>query len=168
MNSIALLSVTGALLLAGNYLYKLNKSQSKIVLVVTGAVEKISAQGVILLMKYNIKNPTSATMKMSPPLITLSVNGKQVATSDMQAIDIPEDARDDSGRIVIRATSETGQIHSRVMIPWIGLAMVAPDLIARFQNRDGKTKIAVKVVSQARVYTLVGNFPYEQISNLNV
>lgn len=167
MNPIPLIAITGAVLLS-SYVYKLNKSQSKIVLVVTGAVEKISALGVTLLMKYNIKNPTSATMKMTPPLITLSVNGKQVATSDMQAIDIPEDARDENGRIIIRATAETGQIHSRVMIPWLSLATVAPDLITRFQNRDGKTKIAVKVVSQARVYTLVGGFPYEQITNLKV
>ncbi|MBI1836448.1 MAG: hypothetical protein HYR91_04195 [Flavobacteriia bacterium] len=107
-------------------------------------------------------------MRMTAPLITITVNGKQVATSSMQQIDIPEESRDDSGKIVIRANNETGDIQTEVMIPWIGLATIAPDLIARFQNPDTGGKTTIKVATNCRVYTLVGSFPYEQISTIKV
>jgi hypothetical protein len=169
MKALTVIAVGSALLLTGKYLFSLNKAQDKIIIVVSGKVYKISAQGVTLIIKYNIKNPTRSTMRMTAPLITLTVNGKQVATSNMQLIDIPEASKDLSGKIVIRPNNETGDIQTEVMIPWIGLANIAPDLIARFQHPDENAKkITVKVGTNSVVYTLVGSFPYEQTSIIKV
>lgn len=168
MKTFTLLAIGGAALLAGHYLYGINKSQYKIVLTVTGRIHKVTAQGVTLMIRYNIKNPTTSAMRMSPPLIRITVNGKQIATSNMREIDIPESSRDSSGKILIRANQETGEIETEVMVPWVGLVSVAPDLISRFQNAEGSKKIALKVETQARIYTLLGVFPYEQNTSIKV
>jgi DNA-directed RNA polymerase subunit K/omega len=167
MNAFTVIAVGGTLVLVGNYLYGINKSQYKIALVATGRVQKISVSGVVLRVQYNIKNPTAATMRMSAPLIKISVNGKQVATSNMQTTDIPEESRD-GDKIVIRANTETGAIASELIIPWIALAGVAPDLITRFKNPDGKNKISLKVETLCRIFTMVGSFPYESVSTIKV
>lgn len=167
MKTIAIIAIGGAILAAGSYLYGINNSQYKIVLAVGGRIHKLSAQGVILKVNYNIKNPTTSTMRMSPPLIRITLNGKQIATSNMRTIDIPEQSRD-KDKIVIRANQETGAIESEVIVPWISLLGVAPDLITKLQNQDGKTKLAIKVETQARIFTLVGAFPYEQTTSIKV
>jgi hypothetical protein len=168
MKTFTILAIGGAVLIAGSYLYGINKSQYKIVLTATGRIHKVTAQGVTLIIRYNIKNPTTAAMRMTPPLIRITVNGKQIATSNMREIDIPEASRDDSGKIIIRANQETGDIESEVIIPWVGLISTAPDLISRLQNTDGKTKVSLKVETQARIYTMLGVFPYEQNTTIKV
>lgn len=167
MKTFAIIAIGGLALAAGSYLYGINKSQYKIVLAVGGRIHKLSAQGVILKVNYNIKNPTTSTMRMSPPLIRITLNGKQVATSNMRAIDIPEESRDND-KIIIRANRETGTIESEVIVPWISLISVAPDLVSKLQNQDGKTKLTIKVETQARVFTLLGTFPYEQSTTIKV
>lgn len=167
MKTITYIAIGGALLLAGGYLYRINNSQYKIAIVVSGKIHSVSARGVTLRITYNIKNPTDATMRLTPPFIILVVNGKQVATSNMQVIDIPEGSRDAGGKIVIRANKETGDITSEVIIPWFSLIGVAPDVIKRI--RDGKKgQLSVKVTTQCQIYTLLGNFPYEQVSTMKV
>jgi len=167
MNAVTVIAVGGALVLVGNYLYGINKSQYSIALVATGRVQKVSVQGITLLVQYNIKNPSQATMRLSAPLIIISVNGKQIATSNMQTASIPEPSRD-GDKIVVRANTETGAIGSELTIPWIALASIAPDLITRFKNPDPKKKISLKVVTQCRVFTIVGSFPYESVSTIKV
>jgi len=167
MKAFTVIAVGGALVLVGNYLMGINKSQYKIALVATGRVQKISVQGVTLLVQYNIKNPTAATMRMSAPLIKISVNGKQVATSNMQTADIPDAARD-GDKIVIRANTETGAIGSELVIPWIALASIAPDLVTRLKNPNGKNKTSIRVDTLCRIFTNVGSFPYESTSIIKV
>ncbi len=168
MKALTYVVIGGALLLTGKYLYDINNSQYKIVIVVTGRPDTIRAQGVTIVVNYNIKNPTGATMRMTPPLIRLMLNGKQVATSSMQQVDIPESSRDASGKIIIKANAETGDIATRITIPWIALLSIAPDLVTRFKNPDPKNKITMKVVVACRVYTLVGSFPYDQTSTIKL
>lgn len=167
MKTFAIIAIGGLALAAGSYLYGINKSQYKIVLAVGGRIHKLSLQGVILKVSYNIKNPTTSVLRMSPPLIRITLNGKQVATSNMREIDIPEEARDND-KIIIRANNETGAIESEVIIPWLSLLTVAPDLVKKLQNQDGKTKLTIKVETQARVFTLFGAFPYEQTTTIQV
>ena len=167
MKTFAIIAIGGLALAAGSYLYGINKSQYKIVLAVGGRIHKLSLQGVILKVSYNIKNPTTSVLRMSPPLIRITLNGKQVATSNMREIDIPEEARDND-KIIIRASRETGAIESEVIIPWLSLLTVAPDLVKKLQNQDGKTKLTIKVETQARVFTLFGAFPYEQTTTMKV
>lgn len=168
MKAYAIIAIGGAVVLTSAYLYGINKAQDKIAIVISGRVHKLSAQGVTVVISYNIKNPTASTMRMTPPLIKISVNGKQLAVSSMDQIDIPESSRDDSGKIVIRANKETGNIESSIMVPWISLASLAPDLVTRFQNQDSKNKISVQVGINLNVYTLVASFPYEQTSTIKL
>ncbi len=167
MKTFSILAIGGLVLAAGRYLLGINNSQYKMVLAVGGKIHKLSAQGVILKVNYNIKNPTTSTMRMSPPLIRITLNGKQVATSNMRTIDIPEESRDND-RIIIRANQETGAIESEVLIPWYSLIGVAPDLVMKLMNQDGKTKLTIKVETQARIFTLFGAFPYEQNTTIKV
>jgi len=167
MNAFAIMTVGGLVLAAGSYLYGINNSQYKIVLAVGGKIHKLSATGVILKVSYNIKNPTTSAMRMSPPLIRITVNGKQVATSNMRTIDIPEQSRDND-KILIRENAETGEIVTEVNIPWVNLISVAPDLVKKLQSQDGKTKLTIKVETQARIFTLLGAFPYEVSSTIKV
>ncbi len=168
MKAIKYLVIGGAIVLTGKYLLSLNRAQKKIVIVATGKRDKISTQGISILIRYNIKNPTNAAMRMTPPLIKLSVNGKLIGTSNMQLIDIPADVRDKSGKIVIRAFNETGNIEARVLIPWISLATIGGDLIKRFQSTDPKDQITVKLETISQVYSLVGNFPHEETMTIKL
>lgn len=168
MKTVTLIAIGGALLLvAGSQLNKINKSQYKIAVTVTGKIHKVSVSGVTLRIFYNIKNPTDATMRLSPPFIIIVVNGKQVATTNMQVIDIPESSRDDSGKIVIGANRETGEITSEVIVRWMDLASIGPEVIKRI--REGKKgQLTVKITTRCQVYTFLGAFPYEQESKIKV
>jgi hypothetical protein len=168
MKAITYIAIGGVIILGGKYILSLKEAERKIVVVVTGKKDKISVQGISIIIKYNIKNPTDTTVRMTPPLVKLSINDKLLATSNMQMIDIPEDVRDKSGKIIIRAFKETGDIASSVSIPWISVAAIAPDLITRLKGNAAKDQITLKIEVLAKVYTLVGSFPYEQISNIKL
>ena len=168
MKAVKYIVIGGAIVLTGKYLLSLNRAQKKVVIVTTGKKDKISAQGISILIKYNIKNPTNATMRMSPPLIKLSVNGKLIGTSNMQLIDIPADVRDKSGKIIIRAFNETGNIETRVLIPWMSLASVGSDIIKRLQSSDKKDQITITVETLSQIFSLVGNFPYEETTTIKL
>lgn len=164
MKAITFIAIGTGIYLGGKYLFTLKRAENKIVLVVSGAIDTITLQGVSVLVKYNIKNPTSANMRMTPPLIRVLIEGKQIATSNMQLVDIPEAYRDSSGKILIKASQETGDISTHLMIPWISLAGLSPDIYKRFTEKDPKNKIDVKIETLAQVFTLVGQFPYEMTS----
>lgn len=166
METWKVIAIGGAVFLGGRYLFRLKRAEQKIVLVVAAKKDEITTQGVSLLLRYNIKNPTSGNMRMTPPLIRISVAGKQIATSNMQLVDIPEAYRTSDGKIQIKAFQETGDIVTRIMIPWIGLLSLGGDLIKRFQKPD--TKIDIRIDTLAQVFTILGQFPYEVNTNLKV
>jgi len=168
MKAYAVIAIGGAIILTGSYLYSINNAQYKIAIVVSGRIHKISAQGVTVIISYNIKNPTASTMRMTPPMIKISINGKQLAVSDMEAVEIPDGASDDSGKIIIRANQETGNIESSIMIPWLSIVSITPDLLNRFQNPDAQNKIEVQAQILTRIYTLVGSFPYDSTSTVKL
>lgn len=165
---VLIIGGVATLLITGNYLISLNRAQKKVVIVTTGKKDKISIQGVSVKIRYNIKNPTNAYMRMTPPLIKISVNGKLVATSNMQIIDIPANVRDSSGKIVIRAFQETGNIETVVDIPWIKISAIIPDLLKRWQSSDPKDQINITIETISQVYTLVGSYPYEETTKMKL
>jgi hypothetical protein len=168
MKLIAYMVIGGAAVLTGKYILSLKRAEKKVVVVTSAKKDKITIQGVTILVRYNIKNPADVTMRMTPPLIKLSVNGKLITTSSMKVIDIPEESRDKSGKIIIGAFKETGDIETRLFIPWISIGMVAPDLIARLKSSDKKDKVSLKIETLSQVYSLIGNFPYEQIQTIKL
>ncbi|WP_343636302.1 hypothetical protein [Fluviicola sp.] len=168
MKAIKYLVIGGAIVLTGKYLLSLNRAQKKIVIVATGKRGKISAQGISIVIRYNIKNPTKARMTMTPPLIKLSLNGTLIGTSNMQMNDIPADVRDKTGKIIIRAFNETGNIEASVFIPWLNLLTVGGDLIKRFKSTDPKDQITVEVETISQVYSMIGNFPHEETLSIKL
>jgi|GEM_PF-3536843 len=168
MKAIKYIAIGGAAFLVGKYLLSLKRAEKQVVIVTTGKKDKITIQGITLLVRYNIKNPTDANMRMTPPLVKLIVDGKLIGTSDMTLIDIPENVRDKTGKIVIRAFKETGNIETRIFIPWINLIPIAPDLVKRLKSSDKKDQISVSVVTNCQLYTPIGNFPYSQTSKMTL
>lgn len=153
----------------GRYLLSLSRASNKIVITVSGEKGQLSAQGIEILLKYNIKNPSRAKLKITPPLIKLLVNDKLIASSSMQSVDIPQTVKDDKGRILIQAYKETGIITTSILVPWISLLQVSPDLITRLKQAgtdNGKVSISVETLSQA--FTTLGDFPIEDKTNVQL
>jgi len=153
----------------GRYLLSLSRASNKIVITVSGEKGQLSAQGIEILLKYNIKNPSRAKLKITPPLIKLLVNDKLIASSSMQSVDIPLTVKDDKGRILIQAYKETGIITTSILVPWISLLQVSPDLITRLKQAgtdNGKVSISVETLSQA--FTTLGDFPIEDKTNVQL
>lgn len=164
MKAIKYIAIGGGVILLGKYLLSLDQAQKRAVISATGKIDKLTAQGLSLILRYNIKNPSTGNLRMTPPLIKLSVAGNLIASSNMQMIDIPENVRDKSGKIIIRPFSETGDIQARILIPWLNLVGVAPDLLKRVQSKDSKDKIKIQVETLSQAYTLVGSFPYRSLT----
>lgn len=147
----------------GRYLLSLGRANKKVVISVSGEKGQISTQGIEILLNYNIKNPSRAKLKITPPLIKLLVNDKLVASSSMQSVDIPASVKDSKGRIQIMAYKETGKITTSILVPWISLLQISPDLITRLKQTDktdtNKVNVSVETLSQA--FTPIGDFPID-------
>ena len=168
MKALKYIAIGIGTFLGGRYLLSLGRAKNKILTTITGQRDRLTAQGINILIKYNIKNPTRAKMKMTPPLIKLSVNGKLLASSTMQQVDIPTTARDAQGRIKIDAFKETGEITTKLLVPWLSIIGISPQLLARLQAEDTSEKVKIEVETIAQLYTSVGNFPYEDKTTIQI
>ena len=167
MNAIKYIAIGIGTFFGGKYLLSLNRARHKILTIVTAKRDKINAQGISVLLSYNIKNPTRANMKMRAPLIKLLFNGKLLASSTMQAVDIPQSVKDADGRIVIKAFKETGQITTKIQIPWLSVLSVSPQLLTRLQSQDAN-KIKLEIETLSQVYTLAGDYPIEETTTIEL
>lgn len=166
MGALKYIVVGAAVLLGGKYLLSLKRAKDNILTSVSGDRGKIGIDGIDLLIKYNIKNPTKVEVAVKPPLIKLSFNGKLIASSAMKSVDIPEGIKDEAGNIRIKAFSETGDIVSTVPISWMNLLSISPDLVTKLQNKDTKLTIGVETIT--RVYTAVGSYPLDDITKIEL
>lgn len=167
-NALKYIAIGIGTFFGGKYLLSLNRARNKILTIVTGKKDKITAQGISLLLSYNIKNPTRVNMKMTAPLIKLMFNGKLLASSTMQDVDIPLSAKDTSGRIVIKAFKETGEISTKITIPWLSVLSISPQLMTRLQSQDTNDKIKLDIETISQVYTLAGDYPLEEITTVEL
>lgn len=168
MKAIKYLAIGGGIYLIGKYLLSLDQAQKRAVIFASGKIDKFTAQGLSLILRYNIKNPSTGNLRMTPPLIKLSIAGNLIASSSMQMIDIPENVRDKTGKIIIRPFQETGDIETRILIPWLSLVGIAPDLLKRIKSNDIKDKIKIQVETLSQAYTLVGSFPYRSLTSFKL
>ena len=168
MNAIKYIAIGIGTFFGGKYLLSLNRARHKILTIVTAKRDKINAQGISVLLSYNIKNPTRANMKMRAPLIKLLFNGKLLASSKMQEVDIPQSVKDADGRIIIKAFKETGQITTKIQIPWLSVLSVSPQLLTRLQSQDANNKIKLEIETISQVYTLAGDYPLEEKTTINL
>ena len=168
MNAVKYIAIGIGAFFGGRYILSLNRARHKVLTIVTGKKDKITAQGISILLSYNIKNPTRANMKMTAPLIKLLFNGKLLASSTMQDVDIPLSAKDSSGRIDIKAFKETGEITTKVLIPWLSVLSISPQLMTRLQSQDPNDKIKLEIETISQVYTLAGDYPLEETTTIEL
>jgi hypothetical protein len=166
MNAIKYIAIGIGTFFGGRYLLSLNRAKDKIATSVTAKKDNISAQGVSVLVSYNIKNPSRANLKIRAPLIKLLFNGKLLASSTLKEVDIPESVKDANGRIEIKAFKETGNISTTILIPWLSVLGVSPQLMTRLQNSNETIKIEIETLSQ--VYTLAGDYPLEETTTIEL
>ncbi len=165
--SLLKFAIGGAgLFLAGRYAWRLYRLSEKAVVQITGRVHKLDFRGLELAIEYNIKNPTSTSIRMSVPLISLNYGGSVLASSSMDATRIPEESKDSKGRIIIAPNKETGFIKTRVLIPLLSIPPLAKDLIARL--RDTSSKTTFEVDTTATVFTALKEIPYNDKQTIEV
>ncbi len=165
MKALKFIVIGGLVYFGGRYLFSLNRAGSKAVVQVGARVHKLAMEGVVVVLKYNIKNPTRASIEMAAPLVKLSYNGKVLASSSMALVEIPEDVRSTNGRIRILPFKETGEITTSITIPYLSLVGAGAVLLARLKNRldpdaeQVKTKFNIETTST--VFTQLGSYPFD-------
>ena len=150
------------------YLISLNRAGEKVIIKVSGERGQITAQGIGVKIHYNIQNPTRAQIKMTPPLIKLSSSGQLIASSTMQSVEIPSFVKDAKGRIVMNAFAETGNITTEIVVPWLSVAAISPQLLTRLQSKDPKDKVNIDIETFSHLFTLAGDFPYEEKTSVSL
>jgi len=168
MKSLKYIALGIGAFFGGRYLFSLNRAKNKILTVVRGQRGSITAQGISIRLKYNIKNPTRVNLKMTPPLIRLLFNGKLLASSTMQQTDIPGAAKDQSGRIIIKAFKETGEISTEILVPWLSVLAVSSQLLSRLQSQNPADKIKINIETSSQVYTQVGSYPFDELTSIEL
>lgn len=173
MKALNVILIGGAIFFGGRYILSLSRTGKKAVVQVGASVKGVSLEGVEVVLKYNIKNPTRSSIEMAAPLITLSHNGKVLASSSMALVDIPE-AVQSNGRIKILPFKETGNITTSIRIPYLSLIGAGASLITMLKNRlnagEDEQVEAVKfeIATTSRVYTKVGSYPYDDKTTVSV
>ncbi len=148
--------------IGGRYILSLSRASNTIVVDISGQRGLISAQGINVSLNYNIKNPTRANLKITPPFIKIGIDGQLVASSKMKEIVIPASIKDTNDRISINAFSQTGEIPTTIMIPWLSLLTISPTIVSKLKNGNENQKVELTIETLTQVYTSVGNFPHEQ------
>jgi len=152
----------------GRYLLSLSRASNKAIVSVSGKRGLISAQGINVTLNYNIKNPSRANLKITPPLVKLLINDKLVASSTMQNVDIPDSIKDSKGRISINAFSETGNITTSILVPWLSIVTISPDILSRLQSGDTAQKVQVSIETLSHVFTSIGDFPLDDKTTIQL
>jgi len=152
----------------GRYLLSLSRASNKAIVSISGKRGLISAQGINVTLNYNIKNPSRANLKITPPLVKLLINDKLVASSTMQNVEIPDSIKDSKGRISINAFSETGNITTSILVPWLSIVTINPDILSRLQSGDTAQKVQVSIETLSHAFTSIGDFPLDDKTTIQL
>ena len=165
MKALKIIGVGVLAFFGGRYLWQLSRTGSKAVVAVSGRVHKATLEGVEVILKYNIKNPTKTSIEMAVPLIKLSHNGKVLASTSMSLVEIPEDVRSTNGRIKILPFKETGQITTSLLVPYLTVVGAGANLFSILQSRteegSDEKPIEFEIETISTVFTKVGSIPYD-------
>ncbi len=168
MKAIKYIAIGIGAFLGGRYLLSLSRAGNKAIVSVSGKRGLISAQGINLTLNYNIKNPSRANLRITAPLIKLLINDKLVASSTMQNVEIPASVKDTEGRININAFSETGNITTSILVPWLSLVSIGSDILPRLQSGDNTKKVQVSIETLSHAFTAIGDFPLDDKTTIQL
>lgn len=168
MKALKYIALGVGAIFGGRYLMSLSRASKKVLVTVSGKRGLITAQGINVTLEYNIKNPSRANLRITAPLIKLYINNKVVASSTMQNVEIPASVKDERGRISINPFSETGNISTNILVPWLSILSVSPTILARLQNQDTNQKVEVAIETTSQVYTAIGDFPLDDVIKIQL
>jgi len=172
MKALKIILIGGAVFLGGRYLYSLNRAGKKAVVQVGGRVHKVTFEGVEVVLKYNIKNPTNSSIEMAAPLITLTHEGKVLASSSMSLVEIPEDVRSTNGRIKVLPFKETGIITTSILLPFLSLIGAGANLVTVLKNKLNaqaeQESVTFEVNTTSTVFTKIGSYPYDDTETVTI
>jgi len=162
----------GAVFLDGRFPCSLIRTGNKIVVQIGDRVNKVSFEGVEVILKYNIQNPIYSSINMSTLLMKVSHDGKILVSSSKELVEIPEDVRSTNG-VTIKSFKETGVITMSILLPALSLIGTDVNLITLLKNRliaDSETQetIKFKIETTATVFTNVGKIPYDDKSIIEI
>lgn len=165
----------GLALLGGKYLFQLHRAGKKVIVSVSGRVHKVTLEGVVVIMNYNIKNPTKGSMEMSTPLIQLTHRGILLASSSMSLVEVPETAKTAGGRIKIQPFRETGAITTSILLPTLSLLGAGTSLLPQLKqrlmsgsNNQAQIPILFEIATTAQLFTKIGSYPYDEKMTLKI
>ncbi|MBI3136054.1 MAG: hypothetical protein HYZ14_15360 [Bacteroidetes bacterium] len=172
MKALKYIVIGGLVFLGGRYFFRLNRAGEKAVVQASGKVKKVTMEGVVLDLKFNIKNPTATDIEMAAPLIKLLHNKSVLASSSLSLMEIPDSVKGKDGRIRIKPYLETGWINTSITLPFLSLASAGGSLLTRLKNKldpaaEQKT-IAFEVETNSSIFTKVGSYPYDDVTTLTV
>ena len=171
MKLITGLVITGAVIAGASALVALKRASDKVATEISSRVHKLSPLGVVVVLGFNIKNPTRADLSMAMPLITVSYNGNQLAQSSLTKVNVPQNILTSEGHIRIDKFKETGMIYTEVTLPYFALLSSGYDMVKKLKGRlsgenTNKIKFIVDITSQA--FTKIGSFAYDDKQTISV
>lgn len=171
MKALKGLLIFGGAVIVGKLLMSLRQASENITAQVSARVHKLTTQGIIIALGYNIKNPTNVNLEVSVPLITITYNGKQLGQSSLTLTTIPGQSITDQGRIRIEKHKETGTVYTEVTLPYFSLISAGFDLLKQLKGRlpgESGQKVRLGVVVTARVYKGAASFPFTYKETIEV
>jgi len=63
---------------------------------------------------------------------------------------------------------ETGEITTKILIPWLSVLSIGPQLMTRLKSQDPKDKIQLEIETISQVYTLAGDYPIEETTTIEL
>ena len=158
MNQWLTLGVVGGALVLGFKLFQAQRVGSKsVVRALTPRIHEASAQGLVIRMELAVDNPTSTSVRVSQPVVTLTTQGRFLASS-------PPSSR----TYAIRPLAQTELDTIEIVIPWMALSGYVTSVISRIpqlleeHRATGQLSFQALAVPLEYRYSLyVGDFFYE-------
>ena len=121
MKNLIAIGLIGGLLFFGSRLVGAKRlSDKSVVRTLNPRIHKVDISGIIVRTEIAVDNPTSDTITVTKPVITLTSSGKYLASS------VPENKT-----ISIKPLSQTSLETAEISIPWTSLTGYVSNLIAR-------------------------------------
>lgn len=165
------LLITGAVVAVGaRAAMALKRASERSAVQLSGRVHKLTTQGVVVALGFNIKNPTRATLKMSIPLITVKYGNTELAQSSLSQVDVPPEILTSAGHIRIDKFKETGMIFTEVTLPYFSLLSAGYDLVKKLKGRlNGEgNKIKFNVTISSQTFTSIGSYAYDEKQTISL
>ena len=160
MKNLIAIGLVGGLLFFGSRILGAKRiSDKSVVRTLNPRIHKVDVSGIIVRTELAVDNPTSDAITVTKPVITLTSNGKYLASS------VPENKT-----IPIKPLSQTSLDTAEITIPWTSLTgymsnLIAkiPALIASFKSTGKLSFSSIAIPLEYKYSTYVNDLYFESI-----